>query len=117
MFRLTDQNIQSSGHSSKRKLDPVRDPSTFPSHHLLHQPLILTLRCTGEIYKSARTSTDGASRHARVEDEPSQQDNDDDEAGPELPPNDDGDYGPDMPPDDEEGGRFFGGGLEGVSKS
>lgn len=37
-------------------------------------------------------------------------DDNDAEAGPDLPPGDD-DYGPEMPPDDEEGGRFFGGGI------
>ena len=65
-----------------------------------------------EIYKSARTNGSG-NRHARVEDEPSTDDNP--EANPTTPPQGDeeeGDYGPDMPPDDdEEGGRFFGGGV------
>ncbi|KAK0386670.1 hypothetical protein NLU13_6505 [Sarocladium strictum] len=88
-----DDIFKSSGHSSKRKLDPIRDPN--------------------EIYKSAKLTTDGASRHARVEDEPSQgnADDADAEAGPGLPPGDDDDFGPEMPPDDEEGGRFFGGGI------
>ncbi|KAF7541906.1 hypothetical protein G7054_g280 [Neopestalotiopsis clavispora] len=81
--------------SSKRKLEPLRDPN--------------------EIYKSARTNG-SSSRHAHVEDEPSE--DADLEAGPELPPDDeDGDYGPSMPPEeeeeagDDEEGRFFGGGV------
>ncbi|KAK4098426.1 DUF1716-domain-containing protein [Parathielavia hyrcaniae] len=90
-----DEIFQKSGLPSKRKLDPVRDPT--------------------EIYKSTKHSTSTA-RHAHVED--------DTEAGPLPPPTDDdneeGDYGPSAPPpdddDDEPGdedteGRFFGGGI------
>ncbi|GAW25305.1 putative nuclear associated protein [Rosellinia necatrix] len=82
---------QASGVGNKRKLEPLRDPN--------------------QVYKSARLNGN-SNRHARVEDEPA---DDDREAGPAPPPDDDeeeGDYGPEMPPDDdEEGGRFFGGGV------
>ncbi|CAK7216131.1 hypothetical protein SCUCBS95973_002700 [Sporothrix curviconia] len=96
-----DELFKKSGVPSKRKFEPVRDPN--------------------EIYKSAKLTSSnggGSSRHARVED-----DNDDDiEAGPSLPPDGadedgEGDYGPAPPPDDEEEegdddeGRFFGGGI------
>lgn len=75
---------------------------------------MLTSYRSDEVYKSAKTSN-GASRHAQIEDD----DNDDDlEAGPAPPPDgdqDDGDYGPAMPPDEDGGdddeGRFFGGGV------
>ncbi|EER25745.1 hypothetical protein D8B26_004153 [Coccidioides posadasii str. Silveira] len=68
----------------KRKFEPVRDPN--------------------EIYKSAKLDTNGAasgSRAATVDDA-----EDEDIAGPELPP----DFGQEDIPDDEEG-RFFGGGV------
>ncbi|KMU78350.1 hypothetical protein CISG_06586 [Coccidioides immitis RMSCC 3703] len=68
----------------KRKFEPVRDPN--------------------EIYKSAKLDTNGAasgSRAATVDDA-----EDEDIAGPELPP----DFGQEDVPDDEEG-RFFGGGV------
>ncbi|KAK6205738.1 H(+)-transporting V1 sector ATPase subunit G [Pestalotiopsis sp. IQ-011] len=80
--------------SNKRKLEPLRDPN--------------------EVYKSSRTNG-SSSRHAHVEDEPSQ--DADVEAGPTLPDDEDGDYGPSMPPEEEEDagddeeGRFFGGGV------
>ncbi|KAM0550832.1 hypothetical protein ACHAPJ_008695 [Fusarium lateritium] len=83
-----DDIFKSSGISGKRKLDPIRDPN--------------------EIYKSAKISSDGSNRHARVDDEP--QEDDDMEAGPAPPPADDEDFGPELPPDDDEG-RFFGGGI------
>ncbi|KAK3332595.1 Catenin-beta-like protein [Cercophora scortea] len=100
---------------SKRKLDPVRDPT--------------------EIYKYAKTSHNGNSssksssstRKHQYQPPTTTDDNDDDiEAGPAPPPedddpNDDGgsDYGPSAPPDDDEldnnnedeEGRFFGGGI------
>ncbi|KPM37741.1 Beta-catenin-like protein 1 [Neonectria ditissima] len=82
-------NYQSSGISSKRKLDPIRDPN--------------------EIYKSAKVNANGSSRHAQVDDvEPVEGD----EAGPAPPPEDDDndDFGPDLPPADDED-RFFGGGI------
>ncbi|KAK4235212.1 Catenin-beta-like protein [Achaetomium macrosporum] len=92
-----DEIFQKSGIPSKRKLEPIRDPT--------------------EIYKSAKLSST-ANRHARVDDDQA-----DTEAGP-LPPtdgdDDEADYGPSAPPpegndeeepgDDEEG-RFFGGGI------
>ncbi|KAL2143325.1 hypothetical protein VTI28DRAFT_10568 [Corynascus sepedonium] len=91
-----DELFQKSGLPSKRKLDPVRDPT--------------------EIYKSAKlsSSSSSANRHARVDDQ-----EDDIEAGPLPPPDNDGepdDYGPTLPPDedepgDDEEGRFFGGGI------
>ncbi|XXH03283.1 hypothetical protein Hte_009681 [Hypoxylon texense] len=88
-----DELFKASGvGSSKRKLEPLRDPN--------------------EIYKSARLSSNGrSSRQARVEDEAA--DEDDVEAGPAPPPDDEneGDYGPDLPPDDDEEGRFYGGGI------
>ncbi|KAK4186798.1 Catenin-beta-like protein [Podospora australis] len=88
-----DEIFQKSGHSAgKRKLDPVRDPN--------------------EIYKSAKYTTNGSSRHAQVEDDNEQVD--DAEAGPAPPPEDD-DYGPSLPEEEEDGddeeGRFFGGGI------
>ncbi|KXX80972.1 Beta-catenin-like protein 1 [Madurella mycetomatis] len=95
-----DEIFQKSGLPSKRKLDPVRDPT--------------------EIYKSAKVSSAHRAlpnRHVRVEEAA---DNDDTEAGPSLPPPDedaDADYGPAAPdgaddlPDDDEEGRFFGGGI------
>jgi beta-catenin-like protein 1 len=62
-----------------------------------------------EIYKSAKLSSNGATRHGHVEDD------DDAEAGPAPPPadGDDQDFGPEMPPDDgdDDEGRFFGGGI------
>ncbi|OAQ75023.1 hypothetical protein VFPFJ_10861 [Purpureocillium lilacinum] len=79
------------GVPSKRKLDAIKDPN--------------------EIYKSSKLSANGSSRHAHVQDEP---EDDDQEAGPAPPPDDDGDFGPAMPPDDDgddEEGRFFGGGI------
>ncbi|TPX16780.1 uncharacterized protein E0L32_012384 [Thyridium curvatum] len=90
--------LEKSGLPSKRKLEPVRDPT--------------------EIYKSAKLSPNGhSSRHARVDED--ENDEDDTEAGPARPPpedDEDGDYGPARPDeddgvDDEEGGRFFGGGI------
>ncbi|KAJ5215140.1 hypothetical protein N7468_010819 [Penicillium chermesinum] len=73
-----------SSGSSKRKLEPVQNPN--------------------ELYKSARLDGTSDAKHkardARVED-----DEEDAEAGPELPPSDDEDV-----PEDEEG-RFFGGGA------
>ena len=66
-----------------------------------------------EIKKAAKTSTNGdvkGKQDATVEDEASAQEEDDDlEAGPELPPDDDEEAGPE--PEDEEGARFFGGGT------
>ncbi|KAK8079041.1 hypothetical protein PG994_002848 [Apiospora phragmitis] len=86
-----DELFKGAGSNSKRKLDPIRDPS--------------------QVYKSARLGN-GDGRHAHVEDDP------DTEAGPAMPPddeNEEGDYGPTLPPEDEEGddeeGRFFGSGI------
>ncbi|KAK4459742.1 Catenin-beta-like protein [Cladorrhinum samala] len=92
-----DEIFQKSGIPSKRKLDPIRDPT--------------------EVYKSAKLSSNGHSRHAQVDDA-----DDDLEAGPAPPPDDDeGDYGPAAPPEDEDGGdddegRFFGGGITAQEK-
>ncbi|KAI1389304.1 DUF1716-domain-containing protein [Hypoxylon trugodes] len=88
-----DELFKASGVGNKRKLEPLRDPN--------------------EIYKSARTNSNGhSSRHARVEDEAAGDNDDDVEAGPAPPPDDEnGDYGPDLPPDDDEEGRFYGGGI------
>ncbi|KAJ5389159.1 Beta-catenin-like protein 1 [Penicillium cataractarum] len=73
--------------SSKRKFEPVQDPN--------------------ELYKAAKLDSNGDVRtkgkSAMVEDE---FDDDDGEAGPELPP----DFEEDIPDDEE--GRFFGGGME-----
>ncbi|KAI1372589.1 DUF1716-domain-containing protein [Hypoxylon crocopeplum] len=88
-----DELFKASGVGNKRKLEPLRDPN--------------------EIYKSVRLTSNGrSSRHARIEDEAAEND-DDVEAGPAPPPEDDesADYGPDLPPDDDEDGRFFGGGI------
>ncbi|KAH6897507.1 Catenin-beta-like protein [Thelonectria olida] len=81
-----DDIFKNAGVSSKRKLDPVRDPN--------------------EIYKSAKRNANNANRHARVDDE----EEDGLEAGPAPPPDENEDFGPDLPPDDDEG-RFFGGGI------
>ncbi|KAF4125962.1 beta-catenin-like protein 1 [Geosmithia morbida] len=87
-----DEIFKKSGVVSKRKLDSVRDPN--------------------EIYKSAKTSSNGASRHTSAADEDEEM-----EAGPTLPPDDgedEQDFGPEMLPDnddDDEEGRFFGGGV------
>ncbi|KAG7286701.1 hypothetical protein NEMBOFW57_009012 [Staphylotrichum longicolle] len=92
-----DELFKKSGLPSKRKLDPVRDPT--------------------EVYKSAKLSSTNT-RHAHISD-------DDTEAGPLPPPDDDnaseGDYGPSAPPPDADfeeddptedtEGRFFGGGI------
>ncbi|KAI1136263.1 DUF1716-domain-containing protein [Hypoxylon sp. FL0543] len=87
-----DELFKASGVGSKRKLEPLRDPN--------------------EIYKSPRLTSNGkSSRHARVEDEAT---NDNDvEAGPAPPAEGDEneDYGPDLPPDDDEEGRFYGSGV------
>ncbi|KAJ3951160.1 hypothetical protein N0V92_012437 [Colletotrichum tropicale] len=54
------------------------------------------------------SASESISRHAQVEEEA----DDDDIAGPALPPDDDADdYGPEMPPDEDDEGRFFGGGI------
>ncbi|KAI1098768.1 DUF1716-domain-containing protein [Jackrogersella minutella] len=89
-----DDLFKASGVGSKRKLEPLRDPN--------------------QVYKSARLTSNGhSSRHARVEDEAVDTNEDDIEAGPAPPPEDDEneDYGPDIPPDDDEEGRFYGGGI------
>ncbi|KAI1204449.1 DUF1716-domain-containing protein [Annulohypoxylon truncatum] len=68
-----DDLFKASGAGSKRKLDPLRDPS--------------------EIYKSARLSSNGTgSRHASVE-ETAELDDDDAEAGPALPPDEEDEFG------------------------
>ncbi|KAM5360819.1 hypothetical protein ACJZ2D_013507 [Fusarium nematophilum] len=85
-----DDIFKSSAVAGKRKLDPIRDPN--------------------EIYKSAKLSADGSDRHARVDNALQDDDDDDTEAGPALPPPDDEEFGPELPPDDDEG-RFFGGGI------
>ena len=62
-------------------------------------------RHAGEVYKAAKVDANGADKlgkEASVEDEPDE----DDVAGPELPP----DFDQEDVPDDEEG-RFFGGGV------
>ncbi|KAI2468004.1 DUF1716-domain-containing protein [Annulohypoxylon bovei var. microspora] len=85
-----DDLFKASGVSSKRKLEPLRDPN--------------------EIYKSVRLSSNRpSSRHAHVE-EAGDRDEDDTEAGPAPPPDDDenGDLGPAPPPEDDD---FGGSGL------
>lgn len=80
---------------SKRKLEvPIHDPSTF--------------------YKSTKRDANGTpartnGRAAQVEDDGLERD-EDELAGPSLPP-EDGDED-----EDEEGGRFFGGGIGGETK-
>ncbi|KAI2792015.1 Beta-catenin-like protein 1 [Penicillium oxalicum] len=73
--------------SSKRKFEPVQDPN--------------------ELYKAAKLDSSGdvksKGKAAMAEDE---MDDEDGEAGPELPP----DFEEDIPDDEE--GRFFGGGME-----
>ncbi|PLN80558.1 DUF1716-domain-containing protein [Aspergillus taichungensis] len=72
--------------SAKRKIDPTQDPN--------------------ELYKAAKLEANGdvksKGKAPMVEDE----EEDDGEAGPELPP----DFEEDVPDDEE--GRFFGGGME-----
>ncbi|KAJ5981723.1 hypothetical protein N7499_009225 [Penicillium canescens] len=76
----------SSTGNAKRKFEPVQDPN--------------------EVYKSAKLDSNGDARSkgkaSMVEDEA-----EDGEAGPELPP----DFDEEDVPDDEEG-RFFGGGMD-----
>ncbi|KAE8145840.1 hypothetical protein BDV25DRAFT_133432 [Aspergillus avenaceus] len=76
----------SSAASAKRKLDATKDPN--------------------ELYKAAKLESNGdvksKGKEPMIEDE-----EDDGEAGPELPP----DFDTEDVPDDEEG-RFFGGGME-----
>lgn len=115
-----DQTLQKSGLPSKRKLEPLRDPSKPPRRFVplaRSPPINNFLLRADEVYKSARLSN-GAARHAQTDDAP-EQDDDDLEAGPAPPPDgeEDGDYGPTMPPggddepDEDEEGRFFGGGV------
>ncbi|KAK0644118.1 Catenin-beta-like protein [Cercophora newfieldiana] len=94
-----DDIFKSSGIPSKRKLDPVRDPT--------------------EIYKSAKLAS-----HTRRH-QPQVEDTEDLEAGPAPPPDNDEDdnYGPSLPPSsaasdagDDEEGRFFGGGITAQEK-
>ncbi|KAK0617552.1 Catenin-beta-like protein [Immersiella caudata] len=89
-----DDIFKGAGIPSKRKLDPVRDPT--------------------EIYKSAKLTSHTRRHQPQVEDDL------DLEAGPAPPPDDDqedeaDDYGPSLPDDpslgDDEEGRFFGGGI------
>ncbi|KAK4443493.1 beta-catenin-like protein 1 [Podospora aff. communis PSN243] len=89
-----DDIFKGAGIPSKRKLDPVRDPT--------------------EIYKSAKLASHTRRHQPQVEDSP------DVEAGPAPPPDEDPedpeeDYGPSLPDDPETGddaeGRFFGGGI------
>lgn len=101
---------------SKRKLEPVRDPSDYPVLRIsLARAHPVTNNLLGQVYKSAKHSN-GSTPHAQVDDAP----DDDLEAGPAPPPaadddDDDGDYGPAVPDDetgtDDEEGRFFGGGV------
>lgn len=76
-----------------------RDPPTFLATFNTHAP-------KDELYKAAKIESDGdvksKGKAPMVEDE-----EDDGEAGPELPP----DFDQEDVPDDEEG-RFFGGGME-----
>ncbi|CAG8953303.1 hypothetical protein HYFRA_00003510 [Hymenoscyphus fraxineus] len=74
--------------SNKRKLETARDPN--------------------EIYKAAKVGSNGLAKSNGKAAEVAEEDDDDMEAGPSMPP-DDEDYGPDIPDDDE--GRFFGGGV------
>ncbi|RMJ27349.1 DUF1716 domain protein [Aspergillus sp. HF37] len=89
--------------ASKRKFEPAQDPSTSAIPGFA--PLMLT--CEDELYKAAKLESDGdvksKGKSPMVEDD----EQDDDYAGPELPP----DFEADDVPDDEEG-RFFGGGME-----
>lgn len=96
--------------------------STFLLLFKLHKTLSHSNPLPDEIYKSVKLTSNGGngstSRHARVDDD-NGDDNDDIEAGPSLPPDgeDDGegDYGPAAQPEDDDGddeeGRFFGGGI------
>jgi beta-catenin-like protein 1 len=107
--------LQKSGLPSKRKLDPIRDPST-PHPSLLPS---ISNPLPAEIHKFAKTSSNNnrTTRQPRVDDEPAP--TDDTEAGPLPPPasDDEGDYGPSAPAEEEDEagddaeGRFFGGGI------
>ncbi|KAK7746449.1 hypothetical protein SLS53_002408 [Cytospora paraplurivora] len=117
-----DELFKKSGLPSKRKAEPLPDPSAYSLYftdQLKPYPRVNSLtRHAAEVYKSVKLSSNDTGRHAQIEDEA----DDDTEAGPAPPPaedgDDDGDYGPSMPPgeeeeeegDDEEG-RFFGGGV------
>lgn len=83
----------------------VRRPATDSCPRCIQ--LIGTL-LIDEVYKSAKTTSNGASRHTPAADD------DEMEAGPSLPPDEtDQDFGPEAPADDndDEEGRFFGGGV------
>ena len=75
-----------------------------------------TASALNSYYKAAKTTPNGdvkGKQHTTVEDEEPHENgvggDDDEEAGPELPPDEDEEAGP--MPEDEEGGRFFGGGV------
>lgn len=81
-----DELFKKTSIPGKRKLEVSHDPSHY--------------------YKSAKHSANGdvkGKSHATVENEPEEMEEDDDiEAGPELPPDE----------DDDDEGRFFGGGVD-----
>lgn len=76
-----------SAASAKRKLDATTDPN--------------------ELYKAAKLDVNGDVKSKGKEPMVEDENDDDGEAGPELPP----DFDAEDIPDDEEG-RFFGGGME-----
>ncbi|KAJ5730945.1 uncharacterized protein N7483_005453 [Penicillium malachiteum] len=94
--------------SSKRKFEPVQDPSTPPFARPICSQPPANKPYLDELYKAAKLDSNGDVRSKgkapMVED---QMEDDDGEAGPELPP----DMDEEDIPDDEEG-RFFGGGME-----
>ncbi|EON67217.1 hypothetical protein W97_06470 [Coniosporium apollinis CBS 100218] len=85
-------------------IDDLFKKPTLPSKRKLEAPDRLD---PTQAYKSAKLTANGdtkGKRHATIEDE----DGDDTEAGPSLPPEDGEEYGA----DDDEDGRFFGGGVD-----
>lgn len=94
--------------SAKRKLEPVKDPSTHPPHAIYTIAQLADVNeIIDELYKAAKLETNGdvksKGKAPAVEDEGEEES---EFAGPELPP----DFDQEDVPDDEEG-RFFGGGM------
>lgn len=85
-------------------IDDLFKKPNLPSKRKLEAPDRLD---PTQAYKSAKLTANGdtkGKRHATIDDE----DGDDTEAGPSLPPEDGEEYGA----DDDEDGRFFGGGVD-----
>ncbi|KAF2839403.1 DUF1716-domain-containing protein [Patellaria atrata CBS 101060] len=85
-------------------IDDLFKKPNLPSHKRKFEPLV----DPDKVYKSVKLSLNGDTKgkgKATVQDEV---DDDDQEAGPALPPDDEEDFGP----DEDEEGRFFGSGVD-----